>query len=157
MIISLTLQSHKEQAASQAGKEIKQDLVFLASFTNPAQTSSTSDLRSEGLRHEIWPIKAEKQQENSHERKPHRSVSGRRKNSVFQILDRTTFFLYKLLIAFFATFCSLGSMKPQSTPISENERPYTHTVILTLSNSRNVRNCRGKTLLFLRKHRTEAR
>lgn len=49
-------QSHKEQAASQAGEETKQDLVFLASFTNPAYTLSTSDLRSEGLRHEIWPI-----------------------------------------------------------------------------------------------------
>lgn len=48
--------SSKEQAASQVGKEIKQDLVFLASFTNPAYTS-TSDIKSEGLRLEIWPIK----------------------------------------------------------------------------------------------------
>lgn len=49
-------QSHKEQAASQAGKRIQQGLVFAASYANPAYTSS-SDLKSEGLRHEIWPIK----------------------------------------------------------------------------------------------------
>ena len=55
-------QTHNEQqATSQAGNEIKQDLVSVASITNPAYTSSTIDVRSKGLRHEIWPIKAEMQ------------------------------------------------------------------------------------------------
>ena len=50
--------SGKEQpAASQGGKEIKQDLVLVtsASYDNRAYASS-NDLKSEGLRHEIWPI-----------------------------------------------------------------------------------------------------
>ena len=56
-------QTHKEQqATSQTENEIKQDLVFVASFTNPAYASSTIDLRSKDLRHEIWPIKAEMQE-----------------------------------------------------------------------------------------------
>ena len=54
-------QIHEEQlatsATSQAGNNIKQDLVFVRSFTNPAYTSSTNDLRSKGFRHEIRPIK----------------------------------------------------------------------------------------------------
>ena len=54
-------QRDKEQAASQAGKEIKQDLVFLASFTNLAYTSSSSSDLTSGLRHEIWPIKSQMQ------------------------------------------------------------------------------------------------
>lgn len=48
----------KEQASSQVGKEIKEDLVFVGSFSNPAFAASSSDLNtSEGLRHEIWPFR----------------------------------------------------------------------------------------------------
>ncbi|XP_078360273.1 sushi domain-containing protein 2-like isoform X2 [Oculina patagonica] len=47
----------KNQANSQDGKGIKEDLVFVGSFSNPAFAASSSDLKSEGLRYEIWPVR----------------------------------------------------------------------------------------------------
>lgn len=53
---NLQYSAQEQPAPSKVEKKINQDLVFVASFTNLAYASS-SDLKSEGLRHEIWPIK----------------------------------------------------------------------------------------------------
>lgn len=54
----------EQPAPSKVETKIKQDLVSVASFTNLAYASS-SDLKSEGLRHEIWPIKEMQSGESS--------------------------------------------------------------------------------------------